>query len=686
MTIRQKHLEFSDAIGGPGDNCNDWPSEIHRAESDCDAEVQDCDAEVQDCVVEVQDCVVEVQDCVVEVQDCVAEVQDCVADVQDCVAEVRDCVTEVQDCVTEVQDCDADVQDCVTEVREEPMRRRRPDRSPSVRKPGKKQVAQQCARDVKCFLARRDAEVNSPATYTRGMSDTVAGTPEEGRDGRHTIGQERTWGGSERYLTYAPQPKVLVSAPPPEGPLRIALCDAACDAALGGGLACGALHEIHGLHLDDGSARVLSCSSSASARGATFANDRWIVPFGCILHIVRKALRHPAMAGRSVAWIGSRIHPGPHLLSELLCDNADAGAPVSGSVGSSQAWLDDVLERRSLFIADMPGEPGERDSLLATHASAATRWTSMPQPSMPHLVGTPRSSRRGPSSGSGHTDALAHARLWSAELAIRLEASGVIVIDGSGFDHIAWRRLQLAASTAREIALQHVGAEGSGAYGGPLVLVVTPPDDALPKRRRHGDGAVDSEPASRRLRIAATQWSVHAEVAPDTEAAGASEASPGGSARIGSLERRIGARVDGAPSSLRLRFRWRMQLMHVRTGFNRQMDAGPDAGGLMAAANDPPVNSGTDARQFAGRGAGAVYEAIANQSLALSINMSRTAYADAAWDALRAGRPKIRHAVEDSQGFDLDMTANCISRDISRDISRGISVGAPQESWGVRSA
>ena len=129
-----------------------------------------------------------------------------------------------------------------------------------------------------------------------------------------------------------------------------------------------------------------------------------------------------------------------------------------------------------------------------------------------------------------------------------------------------------------------------------------------------------------------------------------------------------------------------MQLMHVRTGFNRQMDAGPDAGSLMAAANDPPVNSGTDARQFAGRGAGAVYEAIANQSLALSINMSRTAYADAAWDALRTGRPKIRHAVEDSQGFDFDMTANCISRDISRDISRGISVGAPQESWGVRSA
>ena len=632
MTIRQEHLEFSDSIGGPGDNCNDWPLEIHRAESDGNAEVWDGNAE----------------------------------------------------------------------VREEPRRRRGPGRSPSTRKPGRKQVAQQCARDVKCFLARRDAEVNSPATHTREMRSTAAGTPEEDGDGRHAISQDRALGESERFLTYASQPKVLVSAPPPEGPLRIALGDIACDAALGGGLACGALHEIHGLHLGDESARVLSCPASASARSAIFENDRWIVPFGCILHIVRKALRHPAMAGRSVAWIGSRIHPGPHLLSELLHDNADAVAPVSGAVGSSQAWLDDALERRSIFIADMPGEPGARDSLRATHANAATRQTSMPHSSVPYFGGTPRAFRRGPSNGYGHANALANARLWSAELAIRLEASGIIVIDGSGFDHIAWRRLQLAASTARDAALQHVGAEGSGAYGGPLVLVITPPDDALPKRRRHGDGAVDSEPAPRRLRIAATQWSVHAEVAPNPEAAGTSGCSPGGSARIGSLEHRIGARVDGAPSSSRLRFQWRMQLMHVRTGFNRKMDAGPDASGLLATANYSHVNSGTDARLFAGRSAGAVHEAIANQSLSLSISMSRTVYADAAWDTLCAGRPRVCHAVEDSQGFDFDVTASCmprgtsrdvsrgisrgISRDVSRDVSRNVSLGTPQENWGVRSA
>ena len=48
MTIRQEHLEFSDSIGGPGDNCNDWPLEIHRAESDGNAEVWDGNAEVRE--------------------------------------------------------------------------------------------------------------------------------------------------------------------------------------------------------------------------------------------------------------------------------------------------------------------------------------------------------------------------------------------------------------------------------------------------------------------------------------------------------------------------------------------------------------------------------------------------------------------------------------------------------------
>jgi hypothetical protein len=139
-------------------------------------------------------------------------------------------------------------------------------------------------------------------------------------------------------------------------------------------------------------------------------------------------------------------------------------------------------------------------------------------------------------------------------------------------------------------------------------------------------------------------------------------------------------------SSSRLRFQWRMQLMHARTGFVRQMDVGRDAGDLMAAVDGSPGDAGADARQFAGSGAGAVHEAIANRSLALSISMPRTCYADAAWDALRAGRPEIRHAVEGSQGFDFDMTADCMPRGPARTASQAPFLGSAPGSRGVRSA
>jgi hypothetical protein len=73
----------------------------------------------------------------------------------------------------------------------------------------------------------------------------------------------------------------------------------------------------------------------------------------------------------------------------------------------------------------------------------------------------------------------------------------VIVVDGTGFDAMAWRRLQLAAGES-----QH-----------PLVLVLTPPvvDASVDV---FGGGGL-----SRRGCTAQTRWTVHPSVASDAESA-----------------------------------------------------------------------------------------------------------------------------------------------------------------------
>jgi len=231
---------------------------------------------------------------------------------------------------------------------------------------------------------------------------------------------------------------------------QVRIDSAWCDAALGGGLACGALHEICGV-----------CGGAAEKAGRN-SNKSWIVPFGCVLHILRGMRVGNAHARRlieqGVAWIGDRVHPNPEALVDVAC------APSSESY---ELVSDDTLLARSVFVRD-----------TQAHGEAGR---------------TPK------------VDARMCSRVWCCEQAFRLGVVGVIVVDGTGFDAMAWRRLQLAAGES-----QH-----------PLVLVLTPPVvDASGHASGHASGDVfGGGGLSRRGCTAQTRWTVHPSVASDAESA-----------------------------------------------------------------------------------------------------------------------------------------------------------------------
>ena len=208
-------------------------------------------------------------------------------------------------------------------------------------------------------------------------------------------------------------------------------------------LSCGAVHEIRGLCLDAVTDAVTDAGSTAAG-----SVHPWIVPFGCIVHILRcMASDHPSNAGcralldAGVVWIGDRVHPS---LEGLACA-LQCGTPVfAGGAGGD----------RFTFVRD----------------AVAGEDTRSPDP-VPN-------------------------RVWCAEQAIRMGAAGVVIVDGTGFDTLAWRRLQLAASGGSPAS--HSMADDALR---PLVLVMTPPEGtcgghADRGRSRGGGGA-------------STRWSVH---------------------------------------------------------------------------------------------------------------------------------------------------------------------------------
>ena len=431
---------------------------------------------------------------------------------------------------------------------------------------GKKQRAKQCARDVKHFLAARDAGALRQRHLREGVDESICADEVFYIDEAFCIdeAQRRVRGNAvlhERHSMQSEGKRRCMASTP-----TVSLGDEACDLALGGGLVCGALHEIRGVSFAGESsvgpfqltdarfvdARFVEARSvearSVGGNKADAASETgdWIVPFGCLLHIVRRATAHPSLAGRSVAWIGGRVHPPRHMIRTLRHGHGAASdAAGSACSGAERPLLDDGLGRRSVFIGDAPNGVPEGDRLVGE----ALDW--------------PASWRRGRK--ASRSDGQIRARLWCAELAIRMDVAGVIVIDGSGFDHLAWRRLQLAAAAAHKAAQEQVERDGGLSTCGPLVLVVTPPASEAA-----GGGAVDCGPtlarhAARRLRTAATQWSVSAERASDP----------------------IPARDHGTRrrSDAPFQFRWRMHLTHLRSGHGGQI--GMESGQDMDHASSP---------------------------------------------------------------------------------------------------
>lgn len=117
-------------------------------------------------------------------------------------------------------------------------------------------------------------------------------------------------------------------------------------------------------------------------------------------------------------------------------------------------------------------------------------------------------------------DACACNRLWCAEQAVRMGAAQVVIVDGTGFSALAWRRLQLAVDAAGTQSQMRETMHGQTAK--PCVLVVTSSPDG-----RQSAGCA-----------ATARWSVGL-AAPDSECA------MGGDAAFGWRLRLMSARQFG---------------------------------------------------------------------------------------------------------------------------------------------
>lgn len=237
----------------------------------------------------------------------------------------------------------------------------------------------------------------------------------------------------------------------------VSMGDREVDALLGGGLLCGALHEFQG------------CASP-------FACD---VPFGAILHVVRCAVRNPALADRPVIWIGDRVCPPCMTLHSALvsrvvarsCDRADersaSGSDVLGlklgDLASGDLASGD-LALGSLKLDQWVGHDlSEHSIAVSDHAAVrfAAGASGLARPRRSGRVSACSASRHR-SSDEGATSP-ASVRAWCAERALRLEAAAILVIDAAGMDVSAWRRLQLAASAcASPVLVLMVSSDASG--------------------------------------------------------------------------------------------------------------------------------------------------------------------------------------------------------------------------------
>jgi len=290
-----------------------------------------------------------------------------------------------------------------------------------------------------------------------------------------------------------------------------------------------------------------------------------------------------------VAWIGDRVHPVPQSL-QMAVSLRGASLQRAGSQRNRDALL-----RHSIFI---------RDSELAF---APVRHG--------HLSRNACQRRSDVRARSGtvkrlQMDARACNRLWCAEQAVRIGAAQVVIVDGTGFSTLAWRRLQLAVDAA--------GAQGrvTGYTARPCVLVVT-----------------SSSNRQQSVGCAATARWIAGVAAPDIER-GARDIECGArDIECGARDIECGARDIECGARDDVAFAWQLRLMSARQ-FGLQGMVTCEAACEVACENEGmQADAGAPSR----RGHGSRSHSASDRGC-IGIVMPRSvagARADAAWELVR---------------------------------------------------
>ena len=364
--------------------------------------------------------------------------------------------------------------------------------------------------------------------------------------------------------------------------VMVPLGDPECDKFLGGGLVCGALHEIRGVFTQRNSRSGVHetrdhAEDARNAENAEENEQNWIVPFGSITHIVQRAAACEELRHRAIAWIGDRVQPEPSALvmSHIACDAASDAASVVDRMS--------VLAR-SVYVRDM--------SLSALSSVDESR-----------SVGAQHSTRTSKRTSKYRVIAAAtnpvQMRAWCAEQALRTAAASIIVLDGSGFDFLMWRRLQLAASSC-ELPV--------------LVLVICPPPCSSAHASVHASVHASSNgmqpqrhPGAQRhdqhnARPAATQWYVSS-----------------------------GYVSSGGLAQSSLAFRWSMTLQAIRGKAAEAMERGRQAC-RDDACTDAFETTATSSMHHGG--VSAWMSAVADERIGIHIEMPRSTVATAEWTRL----------------------------------------------------
>ena len=197
-----------------------------------------------------------------------------------------------------------------------------------------------------------------------------------------------------------------------------------------------------------------------SIEGIPLVSGDWLVPFACIEHVLQSMAADPEpswsqLVSRGVVWIGDRVRPAWSDADPCVavdpCVAADPCVAVAASV-----------MRASVFVRDRSRVPGE----------------------------------------SAARSCMLH-RVWTAEQAMRMNAAGVVILDGTALDMLAWRRLQLSVLQPVLESDPPAGVDRPNAPAArPVMLVICPP----------AAGADASRHVVRRGCTAATRWSVHADM------------------------------------------------------------------------------------------------------------------------------------------------------------------------------